>query len=448
MPEASLYLILTSVWQILKNWWWIPLPFILWRPFLFLYNWWRIDWWLSQQKSVILEIKLPKEILKPIRATEQVMASIHAATYQPPDWWEKWIDGQVQLSTSFEIASIGGETLFFVRTWKQYREAVESSLYAQYPEIEIKEVDDYTKHVPQNIPNKDWDLFGADYRLIKPDYYPIKTFTEFETERETKEEKRVDPIAALLEAMAKIKKGEQFWFQFVAEPIGDADELKFLGHVTTKGSLSVWLKKGQELRDKLARRPEVAKPKPIIQEAAQILITGKIAEEKEEKEIIPPEMKLTPGEREILAAFEKKMSKPIFKTAIRFIYLGEKEVWFKQNFRFAFSYFNGYTTTNLNALFPYGAGKTLTKVTKSWFLPINLLRPRRHYLRCRKIFKNYLKRLSPFWPRPGGTFMLTTEELASLFHFPSKTVAAAPGVTRIEAKKGGEPPELPIEIEE
>ena len=189
-------------------------------------------------------------------------------------------------------------------------------------------------------------------------------------------------------------------------------------------------------------------PKPIIQEAAQILSTGKATEEKvkEEKEIIPPEMKLTPGEREILAAMEKKMSKPFFKTSIRFIYLGKREVWFKPNFRYAFSYFNGYSTNNLNALFPYGAGKTLTKVAKSWFLPVNLLRKRRLHLRCRKIFRNYVRRLSPFFPRSGGTFMLNTEEMASLFHFPGEGAAGAPGLSRIESKKGGgAPSELPVE---
>ena len=436
MPEASLYLILTSVWQILKNWWWIPLPFILWRPFLFLYWWWRVDYFLSQQKWVMLEIKLPKEVLKPIRAMETVMASMHGSVFHPADWWENWIDGQVQLSLAFEIISIGGEPHFFVRTPKQYRDSIEASLYSQYPEAEIKEVDDYTKYVPQNIPSKEWDLWASNYKLLNDDHYPIKTYPKFETEHELVEEKRIDTVASLLEAMAKIKPGEQLWVQIIAEPVAKDPRTIF----------EKWMEEGKILRDKLARRPEVAKPKPIIQEAAQILITGKVAEEKEEKEIIPPEMKLTPGEREIILALEEKISKPIFKTFIRFIYLGRRDVFFKPNFRLAFSFFGDYMTLNLNGLIP--DGKTLTKIHKHWFLPINIIRPRRHYLRCRKIFRNYLRRLSPLFPRPGLTFILNTEELASLFHFPGKAVASAPGVPRIEAKKGGEPPELPIEIEE
>ncbi len=432
MTAEEVNLFLYYFWQILKNWWWVIIPFILWKPFLFLYLWWRNDEWIKKQRMVLLEIKLPKETLKPIRAMEQVMASLHAAVYHPPDWWEKWIDGQVQLSLSFEIASIGGETHFFVRSGAAYRDAIESSIYSQYPEAEITEVDDYTKYVPQNIPNKDWDLWASDYKLLKDDHFPIKTYPKFETETEREEEKRVDPVAALLEAMAKVKPGEQLWIQIIAEPVSE-------------GPAAAWIRKGEEIRDRLARRPGVPKQKPIIQEAAKVLITGKPTETEkvEEKEIIPPEMKLTPGEREIITRLEEKISKPIFNTNIRFIYLGKRNIWFKPNFRLAFSYFNGYTTANLNALFPLG--KTLTKIHKSWFLPLNLLRPRRHYLRCRKIFRNYIRRFPPFFPRKGGTFMLNTEELASLFHFPSEAAAPAPGVTRVEAKKKGMPPTIPTE---
>jgi hypothetical protein len=436
---------LTIVAQLINVYWWVPLPFFLWRPFKFLWLWWRVDGFLSKQSAVMLEIRLPKELLKPIRAMEVVLSSILAAAYQPPDLWEKWIDGQVQLSVGLEIASINGEPHFFIRTPKPYRDAVESSLYAQYPEIEIKEVDDYTKYVPRDLPNKEWDMFGSDYKLAKPDFYPIKTYLQFETEQEALEKKRIDPIAGLMESMAKIKEGEQLWIQFLITPIADADEIKFLNQVTTKGSLSVWRKKGEVLRDKLARRDEDAGERSMLQKAFDIMILNKVEEEKKEKSIIPPEMKLTPGEREVLGAIEMKMSKPIFDCTVRFIYLGKRDVWFKPNFRLAFSYFNQYTTSNLNALYP--VGRTLTKIKKFFILrPLNatFIRERRHYLRCRKLFRNYVDRLSPFFPKPGGTFKLNTEELASLYHFPSWEVSPVPGVPRLDSKKGPAP-ELPVE---
>lgn len=432
MLTAEVNSILSYLIEVIKNWWWLILPFILWNPFIFLYLWWRNETWLGKQRMVLLEIKIPRETEKPVRAMEQVLSSIHGAVYHPPDWWEKWIDGQMQMSVAFEIASIGGETHFYIRMGSPYRDAVESSIYSQYPNAELEEADDYTKYVPQNIPNADWDLWATDYKLLKDDHFPIKTYKQFETERERELGQIVDPVATLLETMSKVKAGEQFWIQIVCSPISE-------------GSLRAWLKTGEVLRDKLARRPEGPQPKPFLREATDILITGKSAEapKVEERDVIPPEMKLTPGEREQISGLEEKISKPVFMSHIRFIYLGKRGVFFRPNFRLGFAYFNGYTTLNLNALFPLGA--TLTKIHKSWFLPLNLIRSRRHYLRCRKLFRNYIKRFTPFFPLEGGTYMLNIEEMASLFHFPSKVVAPAPGVPRIEAKKGGVPPGLPTE---
>lgn len=234
-------------WEFIKVWWWVPLPFILWRPFKYLWLWWRVeDWFVKSYRPVILEIRIPKDSLKPIRAMESVMASIHMAITQPPDIWEKWLEGQVQTSVSFEIASIGGEIHFYVRFNSPYRDAVEASIYSQYPEAEIFEVEDYTKTVPQDVPNKDWDLFGSDWRFPKDDHFPIKTYTDFETEQESEEEKRIDPISSLMEGLSKVKPGEQFWFQFLAEPLTDAtaDKGFLIGLGKIPGALSVWLKAG------------------------------------------------------------------------------------------------------------------------------------------------------------------------------------------------------------
>ena len=436
MSAAEINLALNYFIEMIRSWWWVFLPFVLWKPFSFLYLWQRNEEWSKRQKMVLLEIKLPKEIAKPIRATEQVMASLHAVVYKPPNWWEKWIDGESQLSLSFEIASIGGEPHFFVRTEAAYKDAVEASFYSQYPEIEIQEVDDYTKYVPQDIPNKDWDLFASDYQLIRDDHYPIKTYPKFETEVEKTEERKIDPMSTLLEAMAKIRPGEQLWVQFIVVPIGQSP-------------LAAWIAKGEAVRDKLFRRQGVPPPiKPTVQEVVEILITGKKAETEAKNGKTANSAKaeltlLTLGERDVVTALEAKMSKPIFKCIIRTIYLGKRDVWFKPNFRLIFAFFNSFTTLNLNALFPLG--KTITSIHKSWLLPLNIIRSRRHYLRCRRIFTNYIDRLSPFFPRGGGTFMLNTEEMASLFHFPSKAVAPGSGLVRIAAKKRGVPADLPVE---
>ena len=84
----------------------------------------------------------------------------------------------------------------------------------------------------------------------------------------------------------------------------------------------------------------------------------------------------------------------------------------------------------------------MTKVKSVWLW---FLDERRLYIRKRRIFRYYSKRWFPLFPRPGGSYVLNTEELATLYHFPGRIVAPAPAVPRIEAKKGEAPPGLPVE---
>lgn len=382
-------------------------------------------------KPVLLEIKIPNDVVKPIRAMENVMAGIHQACFQPPNWAEEWIDGQVQLAVHFEIASLGGEIHFYVRFNAPFRQAVEANIYSQYPGVEITEAEDYTKFVPPDIPNKDWDMWGADYRFLRENPYPILTYRKFETETEPLEEKRIDPISVLMENMAKVRPGEQLWVQISAEPLG-------------QDSVKPFMDEADKLRDKLAKRPEAPKEKNLFIQALETMVTGKPpAEEEKEEAILPPEMRLTPGEREVVEEVEHKSDRPPFSCNIRFIWLGKKEVWFKGNFRLAFGFFANFNTLNLNALQPYG--KTMTKVKSR--PPFSLLDKKRIYLRQRKLFRNYKDRVGSLFPLAGRwpiNFVLNVEELASLYHFPSWLVSPVPGVSRVEIKKGP-PSELPVE---
>ncbi len=429
-------------WEFVKVWWWVVLPFILWRPFTTLWRWWRIEIFLKQKKRVIFEIKIPKDTVKPIRAMETVIDGLWQILYDPPGiWWEKWIEGKVLLSYSFDLVSIEGNLHFFLRAPEDIRHSIESSIYSQYPEAEISIVDDYTKKVPQDIPNKKWDIWGADFRLLKEDPYPIRTYRDFETENERVEEKRIDPLSILLEASTKIGKGEQLWIQILACPVTDGD--------------FPWITEGERIRDEIVGRKKSEPPyKSFLKEAIDILFFGNppssSGEESEEK-VFPSEMTLTPGEKEVISAIERKISKKGFKCSARFIYLGKRDVFFKPKIRLPLAFFSAFNAENLNMLLPYGQ-PLITKIPQSWFLPLNLLRERRLYLRQRRMFRHYINRVNPFYPKEkaGGSgkrdvFVLNTEELATIYHFPSKLTASAPFIERIEHKKGGAPPSLPIE---
>lgn len=109
-----------------------------------------METWMFRQKKVLLEIKMPKEVLKPLKSMEQVFSAIWGNVFDPPDWFEYWFEGKDLDTVQLEMASLGGEPHLYVRCSEFRRNAVESSIYSQYPEAEISAVDDYTKYVPQD----------------------------------------------------------------------------------------------------------------------------------------------------------------------------------------------------------------------------------------------------------------------------------------------------------
>ena len=341
MPQEFINF-LNTFFLILENWWWIIVPLVLFFPLKFLYGWWRFETWVRGIKPVVLEIKIPKEVLKPLKAMEQVFSGFFGNIYDPPNWKEVWIEGKRILGFSLEIVSIGGEPHFFIRVPETHHNAVEATIYSQYPDAEISVIDDYTKYVPQDIPNKDWDLWGADYEMLKEDVYPIKTYSKFFEERPevTKEEKRLDPLSPLLEGMGKLGPDEQLWVQINITPVTNKE--------------NNYVDRGRKTADKLAKRPERPKLAPIPIEAAKVLITGKpVGEEEKLQEaqvLIPPEMRLTPGEREIVEAVERKIGHYAFSSFIRFIYLAKRDVFFKPQIRIPMGFFSQFCTTNLNGL--------------------------------------------------------------------------------------------------
>jgi len=436
-PLEVFMTVLLRVWDIVKVWWWVPVPFVLLQPLLFLYKWQRKGLFMKSMPTILIEIRIPKEVLKPIRAMDVVLDGLWQVLYdEPGTLYEKWVEAKFSWYYSFEIVSIEGQPHFYIEIPKANRDAIEAVIYAQYPASEISVVNDYSKKVPADLPNKDWDLWGCDYKLLRSSSYPIKTYMEFESEREALEEKRIDPLATLLESMAKIGKGEQLWVQIMATPVTNSEV--------------PWVTESEEIRDELTKRTNKKKAgKTMIGEAVDFLISGDVGdmEKEEKKELLPPEMKLTSGERDVVTAVEKKASKKGFQCSIRFIYLGKKEVFFKPKLRLALSYFANFGTGNLNLLVPYGQ-PYMTKIPQKIFPLFNIGRERRIYLRKRRIVRNYRKRdhaRAPLDRKFPSSFILNTEELASIYHFPGQESAHAPFIERIETKKGEAPAGLPME---
>jgi hypothetical protein len=444
-PFWWIILFLFILWvPFLRVWWWFFLPIMLSLQLRQLYLWW-LDWDFAyaSAKWKIFEITPPQENLVPMKAMEDVFNVIWPV-WDGANWREKWFEGELDNTPfwcSWEIVSIEGRIHFYVRMLSQHRTMIETALYAHYPNIEIKEVDDYVNLVPPTVPNEEWNVYGEDFYLVKEPIYPLKTYEKFfepQGERISAEEKRIDPIISLLEGMSRIGPGEQYWMQFITIPVADSD--------------NPWRESAKNVINKITKRPikkETTLTDDLMEMAGQVIFgpekegsgeSAKYSWPKYEKdsETGDREMVLTPGERELTTDMESKIKKAAYKTVLRGLYIAKRENWVGSHRILARSYFAHFTQQNGNRLSFFA--ETRPKVHY-------IMRKRRGFIRTRKMFKNAILRFTPKFPdREEGCAILSTEELATLYHFPLRTTGMlAPSLKTVESKKGGPPPNLPVE---
>jgi len=384
---------------------------------------WRAKDW------VLLEIYLPQLVELTPKSTEQMLAGLHGV-YKGPNLIEKYWHGYKQPRFSLEIAGINGEIHFFIRCERKFRRLVESQVYAQYPEAEIFESPDYTANVPFDLPNKDWDVWGTDLRLVSDEIYPIRTHPYFK-EQEI-EGGIIDPLASFSEIFSHLRQGEQVWVQILISPTHEP-----------------WQKKSEQERDKLIGKAPEKKSKTgftqtgeILQEegsgwgraATEVLFGTKLgtaAETKQEERVLPSLMQhLAPGTQEKVKAIELKATKLGFTSKVRFVYLGTRDIFTKANVSAIAGAFKQFSTLDLNG---FGNGpKTKTSV--------DYVREQGRLLyRKRKILMYYRYRTFD----GDLPYIFNIEEIASLFHLPS-FIVKTPMMPRVEAKKGEPPVGLPV----
>ena len=290
------------------------------------------DRFLAKQDHCLLEIRIPQALEKTPLGMEQVFAGLHG-TARGVTKYEVEGKGYLETSYSLEIASIEGRIHFYIRGERKHRTVIEALFYAQFPEIEIQEVEDYTQNAPKGMPNDEYKLVCGEFVLKKPEPYPIRTYQQFELKAGKDAEYVVDPFAAVLEAMNAIGEGEQMWLHYV---VG----IPMFSH---------WREDAQKLVDDFMGREVSAKaPKFIRTLIREILgfqphITSRInhlvvgGEYIVPEEVLPEEAKaqeanlglwrLSPGEREVCLAIEKNITKLGFYSMIRFAYFAPKEIF-------------------------------------------------------------------------------------------------------------------------
>jgi hypothetical protein len=409
----------------LGNYWWIFAPVLL--IFASLESWLFFvrQRYLLSIKWVLLEVKPPSDVQKSPKIAENIFSGLHGVYSKPINWRKTFLKGEVQKWFSFEIVGTGGDIHFYVRTPEDLRNLVESQIFAQYGDAEIKVVDDYVDDMPKYLPNEEYNLFGTELVFTKEDAYPIKTYPFFEEESGKDEFKRTDPLAPIAEIMSSLQPGEHIWLQLVLRPTGGD-----------------WVKDAQKTVDKLIGKPE---PKPdrgllgaafdVVDEA--IGFAPAVAEEKKKEEASLA--KLTPGQKFVLEQVENKMAKLGFKTGYRFVYLGRSDGFRMSTIASVIGHFKQLYSNNLNSFKPNGDTITSGSGILPWLTLSGdgFFSKQDEFKKKWQLYQDYRKR--NFVKK---VIVLNTEELATLWHLPGIGVKA-PSFPRVEVRKGQPPIGLP-----
>ncbi len=323
---------------------------------------------------VLCRLMVPKENEKTPAAAELLFSALHGVY----DYASKQ-----QPVMSFEIVSINKFVQFYFYIPKRLKDFIEGQFYAQYPDLEIVEIEDYTVNI-----KKEKYALGLEMKTLKEDVYPIKTFESFEA----------DPLSGFTSILSKLNADDEVWIQFCVSPTDDRWQKRSISYVNS-------IKAGHD--------PSEPVWKSFLRSAGSI-VTGvaktsvQSENEKDDKANISGPMATA------LKGIEEKAMKMGFKTIIRLVSLSPDHARARHWLNATVGVFKQFNASNINGFVqgPVIEGEGIADLY------------RRRYL-------------------SDKGQILNIEELASLFHLPGVSVDT-PSMDYAGSRKGEPPQNLPI----
>lgn len=311
------------------------------------------------------------------------LSSIHDS------WWRELWYGKPAFSLELTIPSVGEELSFFIAVPRRFVSSVEKVIQGIFPDAFLEVSRDY------NIFNPEGAAVGAQVRMTKNQFYPVRTYQKLEG----------DPMGALTNVFTKLaREGEGAALQIVARPA----DLKWRGILREHAKK---LLRGEEpqqgggLLEAVRILSEIAEPPKSPEEQAR---------EKERR----LETKATPVQEDVARGLEAKASKALFEANVRLVASAatrERADAIMGDLKIALSQF---TDQNTN-------GFSVSAVERQ---------------RLEKLLRDFSFR--SFNER--GYAVLSTEELTSLFHFQNVPLEA-PVVKTQKSREAPPPADMPRE---
>lgn len=380
------------------------------------------QWAAKSLKFIILAIDVPKGNEQSPKAVENMFTYLGGA-HGSTNFFEKWFEGKFQVSFSYEIVSLEGYTQFLVRLPIEFRNLIETSVYSQYPDAEISEVDDYVETVPHRFPDEEYDIWGAEFMQARNSAFPIKLYQEFEHKFGESETQFKDPMASLMDLCSSLREGEQLWLQLIVIPTGFD-----------------WVAETEKEVDKILGKKKstaghISKFVEWMGDASEAIfsIWGDIESKKDDSKGLSM-MELTPKQKKQIEAIQMKSSKLGFEAKLRVVYVARKGVMNKSKVANGLvGYMKQFAALDLNNLKP-DVNITMTKT--AYFNKDSRLITKKN-----SIMRNYVNRDGSAGRNPG---LYNIEELATLWHFPIEANVKAPMIQKAPGRKADAPSSLPV----
>jgi hypothetical protein len=394
---------------------WLPVTLALrfWATWI---HYIRYAFWFKTPMT-LLHIELPPEVSKSPLAMELFLTGLWNNGGETTFLARIW-KGQYRAITTLELVSNEGRIGFYIHLRQSWKEFVEARLYGQFPEAKITEVEkDYVDAVPYSP--ETYDLWGTEYTKADKEALPIRTYVDYGLDKNTDTpEIHVDPLTNIFEFLSTVKKDEYVWIQIVMKA-RKKDE--WYGFYTGNH----WEKDAQAKINEITQK--------AIKRAQEL--TGDEAEKK--KVGSRGAMLLTGGEKLMVESIERSLTKQVFDCGFRGLYIVKKTAKFDlsriNNLVRLWDPFRGENTNKLN----------VTRGKAIFDYPWQDWNGIRATMISKKLFFWYKHRAFFYVPYDQKEVCMTTEELASLWHFPNSEVKT-PALQRVPSRRSAAPTNLPI----
>ncbi len=330
---------------------------------------------------------------KPFKELVAVMEQFYASLGNLKEkGWSSFLYGQPIFALEMAVPHIGEEISFYVACPRRLAGVMEKQIHGFFPAADVRPIEDYNIFNPQGVSLGSY-LFASRGLSL-----PFKTYQSLET----------DPLNEIVNALSKLSvEGEGAAIQLLIRPT----KIKRW----RKNSLKIAreIQKGKQYN--LSR---IQVDKNWLAVLFDFLSDSTFSSAKKETPAQGPPS-VTPLNNEVIKALETKANKVAYETNINLIVsakMPEQAGQLLLQLETAFAQFNG---LNLNILKParLNAGRSLKKLLYAFSF--------RMFETSRKI-------------------ILSTEELASIYHFPT-TEVETPKVKFIKSKQAVPPPNMPME---